>query len=270
MIGYLLSYDNIAFNDGFGQNRIALRRSVSPARARILGGAFYDLDGMYTYPAEQTYTAEFADRNGEFIAKPLHRRLGTFGWMRATSRQLTNTNLVNWAKLVAIDASATPNDWMDPSSQRNIYTLTFQCSPFWYDESDSTIQINATGFGFTNTGNARSTYWQLNIQSAITNPLVITIRRDTGPVYGVAIYGQQQYTAFDSQSITYAAAKTAGVVLTLDARSNTARLSSGANAYSNITLPSTQPNFGYFWPTANRIAFNQNVVGSLTYRGAYV
>lgn len=271
MIGYIISYDGITFNDGFGFNKFSIQRSVSPARARILGGSVYDMDGMYTYPAEQIYTADLADRNGEFIAKPLYQRLGQYGWLRVYTRAFTIG--INWAKLIAIDVNASASEWVTlANNERNYYTLTFACSPFWYRDFDTITQINGTGFTLSTDGNARSTYWQLNITSAITNPLTIEFARNTSgtSTYGVAVYGTSQYDATGSQLITYAASKALGTTLVIDGRTNRVTLSTGANAYGNITLPNTQPNLGYLSPGDTRIRFNQSVTGTLLSRGAYV
>lgn len=270
MIGYMLSWDGVAINSGFGQNSVQISRAVAPSKSRILGGATYDLDGMYTYPSEQTYTAAFVDRNGEYNAKQLFQRLGRYGWITAKSRDSASYTVRNWAKLVSIDSGYDPNNWASSNSESNKYTLTFACSPFWYEDADTTTAITSTGFRtVTNNGNARSTWWTLYITSAITAPLTINISRSSGATYGVPTYGNATYDASGYQTITYNANKAVNVTLMIDARANLVTVN-GIDDYADITLPATQVDLGYLYPGNTRFTFSQPITGQIVHRGAYV
>lgn len=266
MIGYMVSWDGVTLNSGFGHNRVSLSRSVEPTRARILGGASYDLDGMYTYPSGQTYTASFVDRNGDVNARAMFQRLGRYGWLKATSR--AGVTLINWAKLVSIDNGYEVQDWI--TSEVNKYTLSFACSPFWYEDADTTTALSATSaVAITNAGNARSTWWQLYITSAIVGSLTVTISRNSGATYGVPKYGAVTYDGTGTQSFVYNASKATGVVLAIDGRTNSVTLN-GNDDYGDIVLPNTQVDLGYFHPGSTRFTFSTAVTGSLVSRGAYV
>lgn len=266
MIGYMLSWDGVTLNSGFGHNRVSLSRSVEPTRARILGGASYDLDGMYTYPSGQTYTATFADRNGNANTRAMFQRLGSYGWLKANSR--AGVTLINWAKLVSIDNGYEVQDWI--TSDVNKYTLTFACSPFWYEDSDTTVTLNAaTTWGLTNAGNARSTWWTLYVTSAIGSALTVTISRRSGSTYGVPKYGEAIYDATGKQSFIYNASKAAGTMLVIDGRTNSVTLN-GNDDYGDITLPDTQIDLGYLYPGVTQFTFSTGVTGSIIYRGAYI
>lgn len=266
MIGYMVSWDGVTVNSGFGHNRVSLSRSVEPTRARILGGASYDLDGMYTYPSGQTYTATFVDRNGDVNTRAMFQRLGRYGWLKAVSR--AGVTLINWAKLVSIDNGYEVQDWI--TSDVNKYTLTFACSPFWYEDADTTLSLSSTTYRtISNSGNARSAWWTLYITSAFTSSLTINISRSSGATYGIPTYGNAIYDASGYQTIAYNASKTAGVVLAIDGRTNSVTLN-GSDDYGDITLPNTQVDLGYLYPGNTRFTFSTAVTGSIVYRGAYV
>lgn len=266
MIGYMISWDGVTINSGFGHNRVSLSRSVEPTRARILGGASYDLDGMYTYPSGQTYTATFVDRNGDVNARAMFQRLGKYGWLKATSR--TGATLINWAKLVSIDNGYDVQDWI--TSDVNKYTLAFSCSQFWYEDADTTTSIvSATLRTITNAGNARSSWVTLYITSAIASPLEIDISRNSGSTYGIPLYGTSTYDASGYQTIMYNASKNIEDQLVIDSRRNSVTVN-GNNVYSSVTLPATQIDLGYLYPGSNRFTFSQAVTGSIVHRGAYV
>lgn len=270
MIGYMVSFDGVSVTSSFGHTGVSLQRSVAPARARIVGGAVYDLDGMYTYPSEQTYTARFVDESGNTNARALYQRLGRYGWLTAITRVISGKNVINWAKLVSIDAEYESGDWANfPTSERNAYTLTFACSPFWYDDADTVATLtNATAWDVTNAGNAPSTWWTLYVTNSFT-ARSMRIGRRSGATYGIAVYGQETYDATGSQIVTYNAAKAAGDVLAIDARTNSATVN-GNDQYANIVLPNTQANFGVLSPGLNRLTFNAATTGRFVFRGAYV
>lgn len=266
MIGYMIAWDGVTLNSTFGQTSVSLSRSVSPSKSRIIGGASIDLDGMYTYPAEQTYSAQFIGRNGNVNARAMFQRLGRAGWLKAISR--AGDNVINWAKLVSIENAYGVNDWI--TSDVNKYTLNFACSPFWYEDADTTTTFSNTQLRtVVNAGNARSSWLTIYITSAITNPLTITISRNSDSTYGLPKYGETVYNAETTQTITYAAAKPIGTQLVIDCRKNSVTLN-GVDDYSDITLPSTQIDLGFLYPGSNRFTFNQNLTGTIVSRGAYV
>lgn len=267
MISYMQSWDGIVLNSGFGHNRVQLSRSVAPSKARILGGASYDLDGMYTYPSEQTYTASFVDRNSQINTPAMFQRLGRYGWLVAV-RKFSPFAAQNWAKLISIDSGYEPNDIS--GGDINKYTLTFACSPFWYDTTDSTSSLTLSPYRtVTNNGNARSNWVTLYITSAISSPLEIDISRSSGATYGTSLYGSVLYDGSGYQTIMYNASKSVNDTLAIDMRKNTV-LVNNVDAYSNVSLPATQIDLGYLYPGDTRFTFSQAVTGQIVYRGAYV
>ena len=267
MIGYLTEWDGITIGSTFGQNTVGIARAVQPSRVRILGNSIFDLDGMYTYPAEQTYTASFVDRAGNTNARALFQRLGRAGWLKATTRAATTVR--NWAKLVSIESDYAPNDWT--GSETNKYRVTFACAPFWYDDADTTTTLtSATSVTLTNAGNARSQWIRFNITSSIASSLVIRIGRNSGVTYGIPKYGEAIYDGSDAaQQITYNSAKAADIMLTIDSRTNSVTLG-GNDDYADIVLPINQADLAYLFPGSNTVTFSVAVTGTVVHRGAYV
>lgn len=267
MIGYVTEWDGIEINSGFGQTQVSVSRSAQQSRARILGGADYDLDG-YTSPAQrQNFVAQFNDRNGNVNTRAMYQRLGRSGWLKCKSRD--GSDKQNWAKLISIDAQYTPNNWI--TSDSNPYTLTWSCSPYWYDITDSTGTLSGTtALDVLNAGNAKSSWMMIYITSAIGSSLGIDIGRNSGSTYNIPKYGQAVYDASDERlRIRYNAAKTSSSTLLINFMNNAVTLN-GNDDYVDIVLPSTQASLGFLYPGMNRIAFSSAVTGRIVYRSAYV
>lgn len=280
MLGYITHFaGNNMLASTFGQTVTNQQRSVSPARARIVGGASYDMDGLQTLPSEQTFVARFRDKNPAINWWSLSYTLGRSGWLAIQTTDTASTSVYNWAKLISLDAETTPDGMANLSALRpyHAYTATWLCSPYWYDTSDTTTTFTAATSATASVGNstAASNWWTLYITSAITTSLTITISHNSLYTYGTMPYNTDpltgaMYLAPTSQSITYNASKAAGSVLAIDARNNTVTLN-GADAYSNIVLPNTQANFGtLYYGSVTRFTFSQSVTGSIVYRRAYV
>jgi hypothetical protein len=265
MIGYMTEWDGIEINSGFGHNSVGIQRSVSPSRARILGGSNYDLDGMYTYPSQQQYSAAFVDRNGDVNTRAIFQRLGKYGWLKATSA--TGANLMNWAKLVAIDNNYDPNSWI---SSVHKYTLSFLASEFWYETANTTSNLDpANSRTIINNGNARSSWLTIYITSEISLFLDIKISRNSGSTYNIPKYGAGIYDGTGSQLLTYNSSKESGKILAIDFKSNKITIN-GSDNYGDLLLSNNQADFGFLYPGSNRITFSSTVNGSIVYRGAYV
>lgn len=267
MIGYVTAWDGITLNSGFGQTQVSISRSAQQSRARILGGADYDLDG-YTSPVQrQNFVAQFNDRSGNVNARAMHQRLGRSGWLRCKSRD--GSDKQNWAKLISIDAQYTPNDWI--TSDANPYTLTWSCSPYWYDIVDSTATLTAaTILNITNSGNAKSSWMMIYITSSIAAALDIRIGRNSGSTYNVPKYNDAVYDASDErQTIRFNTSKTSSSTLLINCMNNSVTLN-GNDDYADIVLPSTQSSLGFLHPGVNRFSFSSAVTGRVVYRSAYV
>lgn len=275
MLGYVT---NFAGNDltsvSMGQTRTTQQKTVSPSRARILGGAMYDLDGLVTYGAEQAFTARFRDRDPNTWLYTFNRYLGRAGWLTIQTSDSAYTSVYNWAKLISIDGESTPDGFAN-TSKFHEYSVTWSCSPYWYETTDRTQSFTAaTSTTTASRGSARSTWWTLYITSAITSPLTITLSQANVFTYGTMTYNTNPlsgaiYLANTSQSIVYSGTKAAGSVLAIDARANRVTLN-GNDVYSNITLPATQPNLGYLYNDAQtRFTFSSSVTGSLVWRYAF-
>lgn len=233
----------------------------------------YDLDGLVTYGSEQTFTARFRDRDpisGLYAFNAYH---GRSGWLTIQTSDSIYTSLYNWAKLISIDGSSTPDGFAN-STKFNEYSVTWLCSPYWYQTTDNTVAFNAaSSFNTTSNGSANSTWWTLYITSAITSPLTITLSQANVYTYGTMTYNTNPlsgaiYLASTSQSIVYNGTKAAGSVLAIDARTNSVTLN-GNDVYSNVTLPATQTNLGYMYITQTRFSFSTTVTGSLVWRNAF-
>jgi len=275
MLGYVTNFaGNNLTSVSMGQTRTSQQKSVSPSRARILGGAMYDLDGLVTYAAEQTFTARFRDKDPESWLSMFNRYHGRAGWLTVQTSYPTYPSLYNWAKLISIDGESTPDGFAN-TSKFHEYSVTWSCAPYWYETTDRTQSFTAATSTTTATrGLARSTWWTLYITSAITSPLTITLSQANVYTYGTMEYNDNPlsgaiYLASTSQSIVYSGTKTAGSVLAIDARTNSVTLN-GNDVYSNITLPATQANLGYLYNDAQtRFTFSSSVTGSLVWRYAF-
>lgn len=269
MLGYATSFGDVTLTDAsIGQTSTAQQRSLTPARARILGGAMYDLDGMVTLPAEQTFTARFRDRDTFNNFYNLSRSYGKFDWLVVDANHVIGQSLQNWAKIISVDANSTP-DGFASTTKFVEYSVTWQCSPFWYQVSDNTQAFTSSTVVNAGFGTAPSSWWTLYITSAIASPLTITISMTNG-TYGNIVYGDKKYRAPASQSISYSATKPVGELLAIDGRTNSVTLN-GNSAYGNITLPSTQSNLGYMpVPGQAQFRFSSAMTGSLVWRNAYV
>jgi hypothetical protein len=266
MIGYITEFDGVSVGATFGGNQVSLSRATSPSMARILGDGMYDLDGMQSPLIQTEYSATFLDRAGNTNARALFQRLGRAGWLKVKTR--TGTDLMAWAKLVAIDSQQTPINWQ--LQDRDPYTVRFSCRPYWYTLTDTTTSLSsATSVSLTNAGNARSSWLTFYITSSIASTLTIRIGRNSRETYNVPKYGEAVYDATGAQQLTYSAAKTAGSTLMIDCRLNAVTLN-GADDYIDITLPSTQTSLGLLYPGANTITFSTAVTGSVIHRSAYI
>lgn len=275
MLGYVTSFaGNDLVSSSIGQSGTTQQKSVSPSRARILGGAMYDLDGLATYGSEQTFTARFRDKDPNTWLYTFNRYLGRAGWLTIQTSDSVYTSVYNWAKIISIDGESTPDGFAN-TSKFHEYSVTWSCSPYWYETTDRTQSFTAvTSTTTASRGSARSTWWALYITSAITSPLTITLSQSNVFTYGTMTYNENPlsgaiYLASTSQSIIYNGTKAAGSVLAIDARTNSVTLN-GNDVYSNITLPATQANLGYMYNDAQtRFTFSSSVTGSLVWRYAF-
>ena len=277
MLGYVTHFAGNNFEFGaMGQTETSQQRSVTPARARIAGGAFYDLDGLYTYPAEQQFTARFQDRDPNTHWYALSRLIGRSGWLVVKTTDAVHTQVINWAKLISLDGQSEPGAFATSSRRYNGYSATWLCSPYWYQSTDTTYDLTtATLRTVSQNGTARSNWWTLYITSAIATSLTITLSQANAYTYGTFLYGNDPfngpfYTASTTQEITYATSKPANSLLVIDGRTNSVKLN-GFDAYNNITLPSTQPTLGYLYENSHtRFTFSTAVTGSLVVRSAFI